>query len=247
MEFLAGASAERGVAERPFLLRVAGRRVPGILWSPADARGPRPLVLLGHGGTSHKGAPYVRAVGRLLVRHHGLAAAAIDAPGHGERVTAELDRRRMKLEEFYAFLAREGIFDEMIEDWRATLGAIQQLEEVGADRLGYWGLSMGTAFGVPLVAAEPRIEAAVLGLMAPIQPRLHRDSGGVRCPVEFLCQLDDELFPRAQVRRLFDGLASARKRLTESPGRHAAVPPDVFRSTAGWLGERLAEPQGAAA
>jgi hypothetical protein len=47
---------------------------------------------------------------------------------------------------------------------RATLGAFQQLPEIGVEApVGYYGLNMGTAMGVPLAAVEPRITAAVFG------------------------------------------------------------------------------------
>jgi hypothetical protein len=37
---------------------VAGERVPDMIWSPAEgARGPRPPLLLGHGGSQHKQFP----------------------------------------------------------------------------------------------------------------------------------------------------------------------------------------------
>lgn len=41
---------EQGVAERRFDLEVDGEAVPGILWEPSDEAGPRPVVLIGHGG-----------------------------------------------------------------------------------------------------------------------------------------------------------------------------------------------------
>ena len=49
-------------------------------------------------------------------------------------------------------------------EWRATLDALQELPEIGADGpVGYWGTNMGTAIGLPWVASEPRITAAVFG------------------------------------------------------------------------------------
>ena len=42
----------------------------------------------------------------------------------------------------------------MIEDWQAALEVAQSLPEVGEGPVGYWGLSMGTRFGLPLVVAE---------------------------------------------------------------------------------------------
>ncbi len=50
-------------------------------------------------------------------------------------------------------------------EWIAALDAAQTLDFVGADGpVGYWGVSMGTAIGVPFVSAEPRIQCAIFGL-----------------------------------------------------------------------------------
>ena len=79
---------ERGVVERRVALKVeAGETVPGIVWLLETATGPRPTVILGHGGVVHKRAPEVLGLARRLVRHRGYAAVALDAPEHGERVT----------------------------------------------------------------------------------------------------------------------------------------------------------------
>ena len=43
-----------GVAQRDFDIEVAGETVPCVVWSMADAEGPRPLILMGHGGSQHK-------------------------------------------------------------------------------------------------------------------------------------------------------------------------------------------------
>src|SRR5260370_23808198 len=79
---LASTTTSDGVCEQDFPLD----DIPGVLWSPAGAPGPRPLVLLGHGGGGgHKRAPNVLARARRLVTGRGFAAAAIDMPGFGDR------------------------------------------------------------------------------------------------------------------------------------------------------------------
>jgi len=69
-----------GVSEQLFTLG----DIPGVLWTPAGATGPHPLVLVGHGGGQHKTAPGVVARARRYVKECGFAAASIDAPSHGE-------------------------------------------------------------------------------------------------------------------------------------------------------------------
>ena len=102
MEWIGEAQTSRGVCERRFDLTVSDEVVPGILWTPEDADGVRPLVLIGHGGSQHKRAPNVLALARRIVRHLGYAAAAIDGPMHGDRIpdgtdlTLDIVSRRMR-------------------------------------------------------------------------------------------------------------------------------------------------------
>jgi alpha-beta hydrolase superfamily lysophospholipase len=63
--------------------------VPGIIWAPGNAQGKRSLLLIAHGGTQHKRIDTMVGRARTDVRHHGYAVVAIDAPGHGERITKE--------------------------------------------------------------------------------------------------------------------------------------------------------------
>ena len=65
-----------GVTEQLFTLG----EVPGVLWTPEDALGPRPLILIGHGGGQHKKAPGNLARARRFVTGGGFAVVAIDAP-----------------------------------------------------------------------------------------------------------------------------------------------------------------------
>jgi cephalosporin-C deacetylase-like acetyl esterase len=88
--------------------------------------------------------------------------------------------------------------------------------------VGYWGVSLGGAIGVPLVAAEPRITAAVFGLVG--QETLAEAAAQVSVPVQFLLQWDDELVPRDAGLALFGAFGSGEKTLHANPGRHGEVP-----------------------
>jgi hypothetical protein len=62
---------------------------------------------------------------------------------------------------------------ELIPNWQTTLDALQKLDSVGDSRpVGYYGLSAAGESGIRLVAAEPRITAAV------VEKTLHANPGG---------------------------------------------------------------------
>jgi len=235
----------KGVAERRFDLTRATRCVPGLLWrpaEPAEPAHPAPLVLLGHGGSSHKRQDYIVAMARRLVRHHGIAAAAIDGPVHGYRRHDTNADDPVGADFARLWNDDPTMTDEMVADWRATLDALQAPTALGPGPVGWWGLSMGTILGLPLIAAEPRISVAVLGLWGltgPTRERLAQDAASVRCPVLFLTQWDDELCPRDRAFELFSALGSQDKRLHASPGGHVEVPLEEFRASERFLAASL--------
>ncbi|MBY8883025.1 alpha/beta hydrolase [Actinacidiphila acidipaludis] len=218
-----------GVLERDFT--VAG--VPGVLWSPASATGRAPLVLMGHGGGTHKRWPAMTGRARLLVHGCGFHVAVVDAPGHGDRPRtphdeaeiAELYRARAAGEPEGPIVVRYNahLAERAVPEWHATLDALQALPEIGADGpVGFYGLNMGTAIGVPFVAAEPRITAAVFGLHWP--DALAEAARRITVPVEFSLQWDDEHIPRAAGLALFDAFASREKTLHANTGKHKELP-----------------------
>jgi dienelactone hydrolase len=231
----------KGVTERDFTVKSNGRIVPGVLWTPEASQSSTPLVLIGHGGSGHKREDHLVSLARRFVRHNGISAATIDGPFHGDRRPEGLEGESVEVQRKRFINAQ--VTDTMVEDWKATLDALQKVEGIGIGRVGYWGLSMGTMFGLPFVAAEPRIEVAVLGLMGTAietGKRLRSDAAKISCPVLFLQQWDDELIPRKSSNELFGALASQDKRLHAHPGLHSAVPPDEFLYTQNFLAGRLA-------
>jgi alpha-beta hydrolase superfamily lysophospholipase len=82
-------TVEDGIVERRFDLKVGDQPVPGLHWLPEGASAPHPTVLIGHGGTQHKRVPNVLGLARKLVSELGYGVVALDAPGHGDRMTDE--------------------------------------------------------------------------------------------------------------------------------------------------------------
>jgi dienelactone hydrolase len=190
-------------------------------------------VLLGHGGGLHKEARYIARLGNWMASSPGYAALAIDLPFHGDRTPAgekglsAVERRsRMGLR---AWRERNSqATGQAVADWKAAITAVQDLDPAAHAPIGYLGFSMGTRFGIPLAAAEPRITAAVFGLFghpaADTQSAFARAARQVTIPVLYLQQWDDELFPREDGLALFDLIATRDKIMHVNPGGHIQVP-----------------------
>jgi dienelactone hydrolase len=233
--------SEDGVTERLFDLTVDGERVPAVLWAPESAKGERPLVLMGHGGSQHKKIGTLAARARQYAQRLGYAVLAVDAPGHGDRISRE--QAETLAREVGARVRGEAgsnptFTAEMLKtmaertrravpEWKAALDAVQALPFVGKHaRVGYWGVSMGTAIGVPFVASEPRITCAVFGLagLRAGATAMEDAAKAITIPVEFVFQWEDAVAPRETGRALFDAFASKEKTMHINPGAHVAIP-----------------------
>ncbi len=232
---------EPGVTRRLFEVTVAGETVPAALWSPEGARGARPLILMGHGGSQHKKTPTLVARARSFARKFGYATLAIDAPGHGDRISRE-DAESLA-REVGARVRGEGGSGptwtperlkqmaqrtaQALPEWKAALDAVQTLEFIGKDGpVGYWGVSMGTAIGVPFVAREPRIACAVFGLagLRPGAAEFEAAARSITIPVEFVFQWDDAVATREHGVALFEAFGSKEKTMHINPGGHMDIP-----------------------
>jgi len=228
VQFISETSSD-GVRERDFTVG----EIPGVLWSPLPGSGRAPLVLMGHGGGRDRKAPAMTGRAQRLVTGCGFHVAAIDAPGHGSRPRTAHDEQEIAAMQ-RAMVAGEPVgpivvrynahlAERAVPEWRATLDALQQLPEIGTGGpVGYLGLNMGTAIGVPLAAAEPRITAAVFGLHWP--DALAGAARQITVPVEFDLQWDDEHIDRAAGLALFDAFASKEKTLHANAGAHKELP-----------------------
>ena len=232
VRFTTEASSD-GVVERGFTVG----EVPGVLWSPASGPDHAPLVLMGHGGGLHKKTPALTARARHAATTWGFTVAAIDAPGHGDRPrTAEDERARAEFRQahaagdngrFEAAGVRYGIAlaERAVPEWQATLDALRELPGIGEQApVGYGGgISLGTAIGVPLTAADPRIAAAVFGGGFFVCEAQLEAARRITVPVQFLLPWDDEHVDRQSALALFDAFASAEKTLHANPGDHRTV------------------------
>jgi len=129
------------------------------------------------------------------------------------------------------------VLDRMTLDWRSALDLLAAEGLADTTRMAYIGMSMGTRFGLPVVAAAgDRMQCAVFGKFglrqAPPAPpelevpeRVLREAAEIGVPVLFHVPWDDEVFPRDSQFPVFDAFASAEKELIAVTGRHAEDKP----------------------
>lgn len=229
MDFTSELLLDDGVVEREFTLG----EVPGILWTPGsgfDSGEPAPLILIGHNGGLHKRLPRLVARARYFAAEHGFAAAAIDAPGHGDRPRSAVDEQH-RADLRRALQAREPVGDivdafilplveQAVPEWQATLDALLAAPGIGGP-VGYDGM---TAIGIRLALVEPRIAAAVLFGQGFVPDALGEQARQLAVPLQFLMQWDDEGMERQPTLDLFDAFGSKEKTLHANLGGHKGTP-----------------------
>ncbi len=232
--------SESGVTEYLFDLTVSGERVPAVIWAPEGKKGERPLILMGHGGSQHKKIGTLAARARQFAQRLGYATLAIDAPGHGDRISREqaVELAKQVGDRVRGITGTGGPSFELmktmaertqraIPEWKAALDAALSLDFIGnTERIGYWGVSMGTAIGVPFVASEKRIKCAVFGLagLRPNAEAFEKAAKSITIPLEFVFQWEDAVAPRETGLVLFNAFGSKEKTMHINPGAHVEIP-----------------------
>ena len=223
-----------------------GHQVPTMLWLPRTGSSPTSLVMVGHGGGGHKQAPTVLKMAKGLAEEHGIATLAIDGPVNGDREANNEEARRIRQQDRNAYRRKFYMekYSEMVDDWRAALDVALALPELAGAPVGYWGLSMGTRFGVPTIVAEPRIRAAVIGLFgyregAETNQRVYDDLPKLDVPILFLQQLSDDEVGQGAYHEFFKRIGTDDKRLHANPGKHVEVPKSELVASRLFLARKL--------
>jgi hypothetical protein len=228
MHFTSERRLDDNVLEREFTLD----EIPGILWTPASAPTPVPLILLGHPPLGLR-KMYPRLAARA--QHsatEGFATATIELPGSGDRPRwPALEQARADLRR--AMEAGEPVSDEIVDalvlplveksvpEWQATLDALLSLPEIGGP-VGYSGGVI--SIGIRLAVVEPRIVAAGFFAGSFVPRVMFEEAQQVTIPLHVLLQWDDEGNDRQAALDLFDAFSSKEKTLHANMGGHTGVP-----------------------
>ncbi|MGW5372930.1 alpha/beta hydrolase [Streptomyces sp. NPDC004009] len=229
MHFTSERRLDDGVLEREFTLD----DIPGILWTPASASAPAPLILIGHPPLGLR-RMYPRLAGRArhYAARYGFAAATIELPGSGERPRWDaVEQARADLRR--AMEAGEPVGDEIVDalvlplvekavpEWQAALDALLALPELGGP-VGYEGGVI--SIGIRLAVVEPRIVAAGFFAGSLVPTAMFEEARQVTIPLHVLLQWDDEGNDRQAALDLFDAFSSKEKTLHANLGGHTGVP-----------------------
>ena len=180
------------------------------------------------------------AMGTWISEGFGWNAVSIDGPAHGDRGPVQKSTDPAYREMWQ----QPNVVGTMVEDWKCVINAFVELDSTDQERIGFWGLSMGTMFGIPYVASDSRIKAAVLGKSgltgssvkrSGIRPYFEESAPQIMQPVLFSIQWDDERFDRQGQLELFDLIGSNDKRLHAYPGKHQDSGPEALQVQAEFL------------
>ncbi|MYQ54803.1 MULTISPECIES: dienelactone hydrolase family protein [unclassified Streptomyces] len=243
MRFTSERRLDDGVLEREFTLD----GIPGILWTPASASAPAPLILLGHPPLGLRGM-YPRLVARARDSvARGFAAATIELPGSGDRPRwPAADQARSDLRR--AMAAGRPVGDEIVDalvlplvdkavpEWQAALDALLPLPGIGGP-VGYSGGLI--SIGIRLAVVEPRVSAAVLFAGSLVPRVMVEEARQVTVPLHVLLQWDDEGNDRQASLDLFDAFGSEEKSLHAHLGGHTGVPESAGEAAAQFFTRHL--------
>jgi hypothetical protein len=210
--------------------------IPCSIWSATER--PQGVVLLGHGLGVDRYDRTVRRPMEILTQEHEAAVVVPEIPLHGVRDNFPNDP--------------SGIVDRWQRFWisggaEVICGELQRLvsfcrESFRSLPIAYFGLSLGTQYGIPFLAQTIDIRSAALGLFGshppPKTPLMNRYAPDVHCPVYFVQKIDDEIHSAESTTHLFSTIGSVEKVLDSTKGKHGETSLESLRSACAFLVHR---------
>lgn len=135
------------------------QEVTGILSYPEAMDGPVPVIILMHGLGDRKEVDYV-AGGAELLNNAGFAVLRLDLHNHGIRQTDKFD---FSFEGETRYRTRE-VITQSVFDIRRAIDFIESQDRLDAERIGYFGISLGGVIGTVAAGIEDRIKVPVIVL-----------------------------------------------------------------------------------
>lgn len=219
------------------------RKITGAVWLPDERRASNTVVAFGHGASGNRYQAPIPYIAHRLVKL-GVLCVSMDGPVHGLREKNGGGRRALGPE-----LKNLDIVDQMNQDWAMSIDLACSEFDYRDELFGYFGLSMGSIFGIPMLADRVTqgrpVTSATLGLLGTTGAASQFGNGllnaarKIEVPILFLMQLEDELFPRNGYLELFDSFGSTEKSIHANPGLHPEIPGIEVRHTVDFFRDHL--------
>ncbi len=223
------------MSEQQIIIEAAGADVPCSLYS---ARHPRAVVLFGHGLGVDRYHETVLGPVKIL-NEFGFSVLVPELPLHGERAGGGGPEWSEVVSRWQQFWAGNGR-DHLLTEWQKILAYVQQTYGLP---VVYFGLSLGTQYGIFLLSQTGDVNAAVLGLFGSEPPPksivMNHSAPEVSVPIYFIQKLDDEIHIAENVRHLYESLGSSLKVLDATPGMHGDVSGESIRKACRFLVEQI--------
>lgn len=135
------------------------KRVGALLTIPKAEKQPMPVVILLHGKGDRKTVDYIEYGHKYLV-DRGYAVLRIDIANHGVRKEKDY---KFSLTGEYRFWTRD-IITQTVFDLRRAIDLLETRDDIDANKIGYYGISLGGIIGTIFCGVDDRVKAPVIAL-----------------------------------------------------------------------------------
>lgn len=211
--------------------------VPFSVFSPEQAS--RGVVLMGHGLSADRYHDSMAFPTQILTEEYAFTVIAPDLPMHGVR-SSHPENFMEFVNQWQRFWETTGR-TQLLNEWQMLTAYAQ--ENYPDQKIGYFGLSLGTQYGILFISQTTIISAAVLGLFGskpmPQTKVMNVCAPRVQIPVYFIQKKQDEIHPVETTTHLYESLGSDFKVLDSTPGAHDKVTRESFVAACRFLSEHM--------
>ena len=221
---------------------VHDQKVTALLSVPKTGTAPLPVIVLMHGLGDRKTVDYV-SYGNDLFLKNGYAVLRLDISEHGDRKNDFYD---FTLTGPYKYWSRS-IITQTVFDLRRAVDFIETRAELDADRIGYYGISLGGIIGTVFCGVDDRVKVPVVALAGGQMNLLYeedalsdtaKDFVSIIEPLNFVTQIsprpflmlnakNDEIVPPIMSKLLFNK-AKSPKEIIWYDAKHRDAPLDII-------------------
>src|SRR5690606_10002616 len=127
-----------------------------------------------HGGSGHKRDKPTSDLANRLTAELGAAVLAIDGPWQGERCPYPNEPPHQLRDRFLQHWRTEPAIAAYVEDWLSALAfVLRETPALESSSMGLYGVTMGTAYWLPVISQLDQIKTAVLGKWSSNYPNSH--------------------------------------------------------------------------